>query len=91
MAFHYSDQAVYWTYHQDTPADYDPSDETLTRWDQGLFDSYEDSLLEILPEFQLPTDKVTKSAVLMLAEISNGPSARWKVRNASKYYKNVFR
>lgn len=89
MPFHYSNTAVWWSYHNDKPAKYDPTTQNLIDWDAQLITTYEEALTDILPEFNLTTDKRTKSRVIQLAIVSNGSSVRAQVRNACKFLANA--
>jgi hypothetical protein len=90
MGFNYNESVVLWTYHKDKPGDYNPTINKLNKWDKDLFDSYENKLVELLNEYEIPISRETKSRVLLLATVSNGETISMKVRNACKYYMNTW-
>jgi len=90
MSFNYNESVVFWSYHIDSPSDYNPSNNKLSDWDQSLFDAYEDDLIEKMTDEEIPINRENKSRVLLAALVSNGGTVSLKVRNACKYYKNVW-
>lgn len=90
MAFNYSESVVLWSYHENNPSNYSPTISQLNKWDRDLFANYEDKLIELLNEYEIPVSRETKSRVLLLATFSNGGTVAIKVRNACKYYAHAW-
>ena len=67
-----------------------PKPQKLDRWEQELFDFYDDSLEEILPEFDIPLTKPNKSLVVMLALSAAGTDPDLRVERACEYFKFTF-
>ena len=82
----YSYECVTWTYHRADPADYAPTQTDLDTWDQQLFTTYDADVVELMQEFGITNTKESRSAIVALAEVSNGQSARVRVRNACRFY-----
>lgn len=90
MSFNYNESVVFWSYHFDSPGEYEPSNDDLSQWDQDLFNSYEDTLVVKMTEAEIPLNRENKSRVLLLALVSNGGTVAIKVRNACRYYRHVW-
>lgn len=90
MSFNYNESVVLWTFHRKNPSVYAPTINQLNAWDQELFGSYENKLIEILSDAGIPLSRETKSRVLLLATVSNGGTVPMQVRNACRYYVNTW-
>jgi len=88
MAFNYDEEFIEYIFHVENPSDLDPGTSRLEQFDNDLFSIYEEVLLEKLPPLGIPTDRATKSKILLLAFFSNG-GVKVQVNNACKYFLNV--
>lgn len=86
MSLHYDDEIVIWTYHIANPDKYRPTPDDMKEFDQDLFDTYEDSLTSILPDFAIALTRRNKSRIVLLAAVSNGTQPGRRVRNACNYF-----
>jgi hypothetical protein len=89
MAFHYSDNTVFWTYHNNKPGDLDPDEQELISWDKELFEKFDEALVERMNDAGIPVNKTNKSMVLSLAKVSNGSTVGLQVRNACTFFVKV--
>lgn len=76
--------AIFWqTRHKTTPAA-----QEIAQFDATLFADNDDTLVRIMTKAGLPTDKSTKSTVLLLSRTGTGELSR-RIADACTFFKNT--
>lgn len=86
----FAEDMVALTFHQEHPETLKPAVKRLRSWDADLTSTWNDILIEVLPDFDLdPDDKKVKSVVMTLARSSNGGDAETMTRQACRYFVHI--
>jgi hypothetical protein len=62
----------------------------LTRWDEDLAAKYEPKIDQVMQDAGIEQNGANRSLIVLLAQMSNGASAVLQLRNACKYFVNVW-
>ena len=86
----FTEDMVAMTFHHENPDKLKPTIKKLQAWDDDLTSTWNDVLIDKLPDFGLdPTDKEVKSVVMALARVSNGGDAESMVQQACRYFVHI--
>lgn len=90
MARTYSDETVLLSYHLENPSDYTPTDKELDAWDADLTVKYATKIDNPMTNAGIPVNKTNRSSIVLIAQMSNGSSVGIQIKNACKYFANVW-
>jgi len=85
----YSDDIVRFSFRHESPDVSNPGSERLQEFDRDLFATFDATIVAELEAKGQPTDKRTRSQILLLALMTNADDVRPKVRGAVRYFLNV--
>lgn len=88
IALNYSKYDVLTIFHQENVSTQNPSITQVQQFDKDLFDANDDTLVRIMAEEGLPTNKTVRSTILLYSRAGAGTLSQ-RVRSACRYYKNT--